>query len=255
MQQRPNIVINDEQSLDLHNISVLLIHNDFRVYERFQEYSESFNNSLVYAESIEYLRSNKLILVWDVIYIDVNMYRDECIEIINIFKISFPHVKIIFLGDELKLHERIEYIKLGADLILSNHLIKEEFGLITRYLYTNAKMNAQPETHADNSVLFDIITSELHLNGTDTHIELNHQEASLIKLFILDANQQLETWQLLDSIGSLDSPRGRKNLEVFISRLRKKLAPLSPTTNPIKAIRKYGYELNLRIKIKNYSYN
>ena len=101
--------------------------------------------------------------------------------------------------------------------------------------------------------MFDSVTSELHLTGTDIYIELNLQEASIIKLFMLDAKQQLETGQLLDAIGSLDNPRGRKNLEVFISRLRKKLVPLSINLSPIKAVRKYGYHLNLPIRIKNYT--
>jgi DNA-binding response OmpR family regulator len=253
LQQRKNLIINDDQLLNLHNINVLLIHNDHDVYQQFDMYSQHLGNTFFYADSVEYLRDKKLILAWDVIYIDVGMYHDECIDIINIFKLSFPDVKIIFLGDSIKLQERIDYLQLGADLILSNHLAQEEFGLITRYMYTNAKMNHQPMPMLDENVMFDIVTSELHRTGTDTYIELNQQEASIIKLFILNTEQKLETWQLLDVIGSLDNPRGRKNLEVFISRLRKKMAPLSNNSSPIKAVRNYGYHLTLAIRIKNYT--
>jgi DNA-binding response OmpR family regulator len=245
-----SLIVDDGQLLNLHNISVLLIHHDYDVYLQFEQYSHHYGNTFVYADSVESLRDNKLILVWDVIYIDVGIYHDECIDII---KLSFPHVKVIFLGDSITLQERIDYLQLGADLILSNHIVQEEFGLITRYMYTNAKMNPKPLLTLDDNVMFDIVTSELHLTGTDIYIELNLQEASIIKLFILDAKQQLETGQLLDAIGSLDNPRGRKNLEVFISRLRKKLVPLSTNLSPIKAVRKYGYHLTLPIRIKNYT--
>ncbi|HCF79876.1 MAG TPA: hypothetical protein DER52_09380 [Glaciecola sp.] len=253
MHKPKSLIVDDGQLLNLHNISVLLIHHDYDVYLQFEQYSHHYGNTFVYADSVESLRDKKLILVWDVIYIDVGIYHDECIDIINIFKLSFPHVKVIFLGDSITLQERIDYLQLGADLILSNHIVQEEFGLITRYMYTNAKMNPKPLLTLDDNVMFDIVTSELHLTGTDIYIELNLQEASIIKLFILDAKQQLETGQLLDAIGSLDNPRGRKNLEVFISRLRKKLVPLSTNLSPIKAVRKYGYHLTLPIRIKNYT--
>lgn len=253
MHKRKKFIVDDGQLLNLHNISVLLIHHDHDVYQQFKQYSHYYGNTLVYADSVESLRDKKLILVWDVIYIDVGIYHDECIDIINIFKLSFPHVKVIFLGDSITLQERIDYLQLGADLILSNHIVQEEFGLITGYMYTNAKMNPKPILTLDDNVMFDIVTSELHLTGTDIYIELNLQEASIIKLFILDAKQQLETGQLLNAIGSLDNPRGRKNLEVFISRLRKKLVPLSINLSPINAVRKYGYHLTLPIRIKNYT--
>jgi len=253
LHKRKNLIVDDGQLLNLHNISVLLIHHDHDVYQRFKQYSHHYGNTFVYADSVDNLRDKNLILVWDVIYIDVGIYHDECIDIINIFKLSFPHVKVIFLGDSITLQERIDYLQLGVDLILSNHIVQEEFGLITRYMYTNAKMNPKPLLTLDDNVMFDIVTSELHLTGTDIYIELNLKEASIIKLFILNAKQQLETGQLLDAIGSLDNPRGRKNLEVFISRLRKKLVPLSTKLSPIKAVRNYGYHLTLPIRIKNYT--
>ncbi len=253
MQHDTNLIVDDDELLDLHNISVLLVHHDLDVYEQFDAYSKHYGNSLVYADSAEYLRDNKLILVWDVIYIDLGMYHDECMDIINIFKLSFPHVKVIFLGSSITLQERIDYLQLGADLILSNHISKDEFGLVTRYMYTNAKIKHQPVPLINNNVMFDIVTNELHLTGTDTYVELNAQETSIIKLFILNTEQKLETWKLLDVIGALDNPRGRKNLEVFISRLRKKLAPLSKNTSPIKSVRNFGYQLTLPLRIKNYA--
>ena len=120
-------------------------------------------------------------------------------------------------------------------------------------MYSNAKIKHQPVPLIDNNVMLDIVTNELHLTGTDTYVELNAQETSIIKLFILDLHQKLETWQLLDLIGALDNPRGRKNLEVFISRLRKKLAQLSKNTSPIKSVRNFGYQLTLPLRIKNYT--
>lgn len=123
LQHNTNLIFEDDQLLDLHNISVLLVHHDHAVYEQFDSYSKHYGNSLVYADSAKYLRDNKLILVWDVIFIDVGMYHDECMDIINIFKLSFPHVQVVFLGSSITLQERIDYLQLGADLILSNHIV------------------------------------------------------------------------------------------------------------------------------------
>ena len=246
--QRPH---DTGQLMSRNNIGILLLHTEESVYTRFNLYTKYFGNTLVFAQAIEKVSTNALLHAWDVIFVDVNLYNDECIEMINLLKESFPLIKVILLGDSLTQQDRIQYITMGANMILSNYIIKEEFGFITQCLYNNIKYN-QPSDHPADCVMFDLITNELSLVGTSVYVEISPQEVAILKLFMLNPLQRLETWQMLDCIGSLDNPRGRKNLEVFVSRLRKKLAPLSPYVNPIQPIRNYGYSLNLHIKIKHY---
>lgn len=253
MSHKTNIMVNDMPLVDLQNINVLLIHQDLAVFEQFVKYSQHYGIPLVHAVAIEHIVEKEITLPWDIIFIDINLYQGEYIEVINVFKASFPAIKVIFLGESMLLQQRLSYLKLGADLMLSNHVAQEVFEVVIQTMYVNAKMNTQIKPLPVNTIILDVVTNQLHMSGTDIYVALTEQEASILQRFILMPDQQLKTWQLLESMNALGSPRGRKNLEVFMSRLRKKLRTLGFEQSAIKAISNIGYRLTLPINIRDYT--
>lgn len=71
----------------------------------------------------------------------------------------------------------------------------------------------------------------------------------MLSALILAPNNQLEYWQLMESIGDSALDRTKNNLEVLMGRLRKKLILAGASTQPIKAIRGVGYQLCLKVII------
>jgi DNA-binding response OmpR family regulator len=61
--------------------------------------------------------------------------------------------------------------------------------------------------------------------------------------------QRLENWQLIASLGKADIDYGKAGLEMQIARLRKKLYLATMDEQPIKAIRQYGYQLSVDIRV------
>ncbi|MBN7814592.1 winged helix-turn-helix domain-containing protein [Algoriphagus pacificus] len=92
------------------------------------------------------------------------------------------------------------------------------------------------------SMSFDAETRMLIINGK--HIDLTRTEARVLHMFALSPNEVIERSQLQKEIWEDEGVIVGRSLDVFISKLRKKLE-LDPNIN-ILAIRGKGYKLEIR---------
>ncbi len=98
---------------------------------------------------------------------------------------------------------------------------------------------ADPNIISIGSSVFD--KKNMHLSYNDQKIELSHKEAELLYLLHTSANTPVERQVLLSQIWGDDGDYVGRTLDVFISRLRKKLQ--ADRTVKIVNIRGVGYKL------------
>jgi Transcriptional regulatory protein, C terminal len=101
---------------------------------------------------------------------------------------------------------------------------------------------AQPTgTFTLGSLLFDAEGRKLIANGTET--ELTRTETRVLRIFALSPNEIIERSRLQKEIWEDDGVIVGRSLDMFISKLRKKLEP-DPTIR-ISVIRGKGYKLEI----------
>jgi len=102
--------------------------------------------------------------------------------------------------------------------------------------------DSQPKTFSFGSVLFDAQKRQLIINKYTT-IDLTGTETRLLLIFALSPNETIERSRLQKEIWEDEGVIVGRSLDMFISKLRKKLEP-DPNIN-IVVIRGKGYKLEI----------
>ena len=102
--------------------------------------------------------------------------------------------------------------------------------------------DSQPKTFNFGSVLFDAQKRQLIINK-ETTIDLTGTETRLLLIFALSPNETIERSRLQKEIWEDEGVIVGRSLDMFISKLRKKLEP-DPNIN-IVVIRGKGYKLEI----------
>ncbi len=74
-------------------------------------------------------------------------------------------------------------------------------------------------------------------------------EVQVLQALVLAGDRVLEYWELLEQLQLQPDEAGKAALEVRMVRLRKKLMPALPGTNPIRSVYRQGYQLQLRMTL------
>ena len=89
----------------------------------------------------------------------------------------------------------------------------------------------------------------LQLQGAEGWVDVNAPECVLLRVFTTSPGQRLETAAILDCIGKACTPQNKRALEVQLVRLRKKFAQVGAPAPTIKAIRGFGYQLCVPVRV------
>ena len=97
---------------------------------------------------------------------------------------------------------------------------------------------------------YRVLTSRMVLAGEgDAQTNLTNSELKLIEALARAPGQTLESWQVAAHLGQAESLPSKASVEVRLSRIRKKFADIGAPPTAIKAIKGYGYKLNVNITI------
>ncbi len=116
------------------------------------------------------------------------------------------------------------------------------FLLLGLFLYNNKKRSAteiDPSMMSIGNFIFDKNNMKLHFE--DQKIELSHKESELLQLFYTSINTPLEREYILNKVWGDEGDYIGRTLDVYVSKLRKKLEP--DTSLKIVNIRGVGYKL------------
>ena len=178
------------------------------------------------------------------IYIlDVNLPGEDGFTLAHRLRETYPTAGIIMLTTRNRLLDTLTGYDSGADIYLAKPVELQELLAVVKSLSKRCFITPSGQ---------QIYLAKKHhtIVFNDIIIKLTKAEANLLENFMLATNQSLEYWQIMEFLGmSIDDTNNKKNLEIRITRLRKKFVDQGIQPHIIKAIRNHGYQLEINIQI------
>lgn len=176
----------------------------------------------------------------DVVIVDLNLPGEDGLSICRRLRTAFPDLGLVMLTARVMPKDRTAGYANGADVYLTKPTNVEELDAVVANL-ARRNMNAQPTLYRLDRIQLQLVRPD------SASVDLTPPEARLLYELSVAAERQMSTdtlqWRLNEFSGRT------VNLPVMVSRLRSKLMTAFDGVDAIKAIRGYGYQLTLAIRV------
>lgn len=170
--------------------------------------------------------------------LDVMMPKKDGFTLAKEIRRENPDIPIIFLTAKSQTEDVVEGFNLGG-----NDYLRKPFSMEELIVRINALLNRNKKNIAENIQLgnytFNLKKQTLLIN--DTSENLTHREANLLYYLIKNKNQVLDRSFILKKLWGDDDFFNARSMDVFITKLRKKLK--EDSSIQIINVRGYGYKL------------
>lgn len=179
---------------------------------------------------------------YDLILLDLLLPKVDGAEFLGRVRAKNSDVPILVMTACGGLDEKIRILDIGADDYVVKPYDLSEIEARIRALLRRPQGRASSAVTIGNLV-FDLTRRRVEIDGR--HIAIGRREFRLLELFLGNIERTLSKDAILDHLFSFDEPAAPNAIELYVSRLRKKLAG---TTITIRTIWGEGYiaELDAR---------
>jgi len=219
---------------------VLLIEDDSATAQSIELMlkSESFN---VYTTDLgeEGIDLSK-VYDYDIILLDLNLPDMSGFEVLRSVRLSRVRTPVLILSGLAGVEDKIKGLGFGADDYMTKPFHKDELVARIHAIVRRSRGHAQSVIEiADLIVNLDTKTAEV--NGTPVHLTL--KEYQMLELLSLRKGMTMSKEMFLNHLyGGMDEP-AQKIIDVFMCKLRKKLANASGGKDYIETVWGRGYVL------------
>ncbi len=173
---------------------------------------------------------------WDAIVLDLGLPKLDGLTVLKGIRDENINTPVIILSARDTLTQRVEGLNAGADDYLTKPFEVVELIARIRAHLRRASGNASPVMQVGDLAL-DTRTSKVLWQGQA--VSLTALEYKVVAYFVHNADKVISRTELVEHIYKQDFDRDSNTIEVFVGRIRKKIAP-----NIIKTVRGLGYQLN-----------
>ena len=205
-----------KESLETRNFNVLLCENGEQAFE-------------------VYKRDNPELLV-----LDVMMPKKDGFTLAKDIRSIDDTIPIIFLTAKSQTQDVVEGFTIGGNDYLKKPFSIEELIVRINNLLNRTKVQKTSEVLNIGNYTFNFPKQTLEFN-TDENIQLTHREAHLLFHLIKNKNAVLDRSVILNKLWGNDDFFSARSMDVFISKLRKKLS--KDDSIQILNVRGFGYKL------------
>jgi len=182
-------------------------------------------------EADEVLRTQS----YDVIVLDLNLPGCDGLEVLKRLRMRKDETQILILTARDHIQDRVTGLDLGADDYLTKPFELVELEARVRALLRRTSGKKSPALEI-GALRFNSVARTAHIGQLS--LELPKREFCLLELFISRIGHVISKEQIADSLANFDDEITPNAVEIYISRLRKKLK--SSGIN-IKTVRGLGY--------------
>jgi two-component system cell cycle response regulator CtrA len=177
---------------------------------------------------------------YDIILLDLNLPDMSGFEVLRSLRISKVKTPTLILSGLAGIEDKVKGFGVGADDYMTKPFHREELVARIHAIVRRSKGHAQSVIQTDDLVVnLDTKTSEV--NGARVH--LTGKEYAMLELLSLRKGMTLTKEMFLNHLyGGIDEPEV-KIIDVFMCKLRKKLAGASGGKNYIETVWGRGYVL------------
>lgn len=176
---------------------------------------------------------------FDVLVLDVMMPKKDGFSVAKDIRKLDKKIPIIFLTAKSQTQDVVEGFNAGGNDYLKKPFSMEELIIRIHSLMGRIIIGKTEEKIAIGNYIFDFTKQTLHFS--ELIITLTHRESELLFLLIENKNEILERSIVLKKIWGNDDFFNGRSMDVFITKLRKKLN-LDPNIQIIN-VRGQGYKL------------
>ncbi|GAA4965346.1 response regulator transcription factor [Algibacter aquimarinus] len=205
-----------KESLETRNFDVLLCENGEKAFEVYK------------AESPELL------------VLDVMMPKKDGFTLAKDIRAIDDTIPIIFLTAKSQTQDVVEGFTIGGNDYLKKPFSMEELIVRINNLLNRTKLQKTSDILKIGNFTFNFPKQLLQYNNEDA-VQLTHREAHLLFHLIKNKNQVLDRSLILNKLWGSDDFFNARSMDVFITKLRKKL--IKDETIQIINVRGFGYKL------------
>ena len=177
---------------------------------------------------------------YDLILLDLSLPDMSGLDVLRTLRRGKNETPIMILSGAAEIESKVKTLSLGADDYMTKPFHKDELIARLRAVIRRSKGHSQSLITVGDMVI-DLDSKIVHVNGQRIH--LTGREYQTLELMALRKGKTLTKDIFLSSLyGGMDEP-GAKIVDVFICKLRKKLAPATDGRHVIETVWGGGYVL------------
>ncbi|UIL59696.1 response regulator transcription factor [Vibrio harveyi] len=173
---------------------------------------------------------------WDAIVLDLGLPKLDGLTVLKGIRDENINTPVVILSARDTLSQLVEGLNAGADDYLTKPFEMVELTARLRAQLRRASGNASPVMQIGDLSL-DTRSSKVLWQGQA--VSLTALEYKVVAYFMHNPEKVISRTELVEHIYKQDFDRDSNTIEVFIGRIRKKIAP-----KIIKTVRGLGYQLN-----------
>lgn len=216
---------------------VLLVEDDAALAAGIVEGLERAGMSVDHLGAAEPAESALALTAYDLAIIDLGLPGMDGLELIRRVRRRKLTLPILILTARDGLDDRVKGLDIGADDYLVKPFLLPELQARARALIRRGGA-ATSSTLTIGPLTLDLGLRTASLDGTE--LELTGREWDVLQHLMLAAPKVLSKKKLMESLSSWDSEISPNAIEIYVSRLRAKLADSGVT---IRTVRGIGYRL------------
>ena len=175
----------------------------------------------------------------DILVLDVMMPKMDGFTLASEIRLRDAEVPILFLTAKTQTQDVVKGFELGGNDYLKKPFSMEELVVRMQALLQRRTQNSKKQDIRIGSFQFNYIKQELYRQSRLT--KLTHREAELLYYLYRNRNQVLERSFILKKLWGDDDFFNARSMDVFITKLRKKLK--ADPDLEILNVRGVGYKL------------
>jgi len=177
---------------------------------------------------------------YDALVLDVMMPKKDGFTLAKEIRAKDDSIPIIFLTAKSQTSDVVEGFSIGGNDYLKKPFSMEELIVRIHNLVARKKLQSQSEVLTLGDYQFNFPKQTLQFQAEEA-ILLTHREAHLLFHLIKNKNQVLDRTLILNKLWNSDDFFAARSMDVFISKLRKKL--VKDERIQIINVRGFGYKL------------
>ena len=172
---------------------------------------------------------------FDLLILDLGLPKLHGFDVLRKLRARGMTLPVLILTAADSVEQRVKGLDLGADDYLTKPFELSELEARIRALIRRANASASSEL-IHGPLRFDMAGRRLHCAGQP--VELSARELAVIELLLLRAGRVVTKQQIVEHLYGWEDASTSNSVEVFVYRLRKKLAPSGVD---IRTVRGMGY--------------
>lgn len=223
----------------MNNIKVLLAEDEASLGMIVKESLETRNFTVFHAENgkiaLEKYQKEKP----DILVLDVMMPIKDGFTLAKEIRAENKHIPIIFLTAKSQTSDVLEGFNNGGNDYLKKPFSMEELIVRIKALLNRIELKTDTENIKIGNYLFNL--TKQNLTFSEEEQKLTHREAQLLFYLFEKKNEVLDRTFILNKLWGNDDFFNARSMDVFISKLRKKLK--QDENIQIINVRGFGYKL------------